>query len=195
VSEGKQVEQLKQEINSIKANEDVFKVLLKKQAYYEVNKSDSQILFGNPNAALQISILTNPFCNPCAGMHKRIEKFLKDTNNAICVQYIFSSFDKSLDFANKYLIAACMEKDQNDFRQIIGDWFEKGKPLREDFYKNLSLDVNNPTVESEFQKHEAWREKTKLRATPTILVNGYQLPENYKIEDLRYLTEFNVNVK
>ena len=30
--------------------------------------------------------------------------------------------------------------------------------------------------------------KTQLRATPTILVNGYQLPENYKIEDLKYFT-------
>jgi protein-disulfide isomerase len=36
--------------------------------------------------------------------------------------------------------------------------------------------MNNPTIETEFQKHEAWKEKTQLRATPTILVNGYQLP-------------------
>jgi hypothetical protein len=79
LSEGKQVEQLKQEINSIKANEDVFKVLLKKQPYYEVNKSDSQIVFGNPDAGLQITILTNPFCNPCAKMHKRVEKLLRET--------------------------------------------------------------------------------------------------------------------
>jgi len=49
--------------------------------------------------------------------------------------------------------------------------------------------------EIEFQKHEAWRNKTQLRATPTMLVNGYQLPENYKVEDLRYFTEFNVEIK
>jgi protein-disulfide isomerase len=195
LSEGRMVVYLKQEINSIKANEDVFKAILNKQPYYEVSKSDSQILFGNPDAALQITILTNPYCNPCAGMHKRVEEILKDTNNTICVQYIFSSFDKSLDFANKYLIAACMEKNQSDFRQIIGDWFEKGKPLGEEFFKKLSLDVNNPAVESEFQKHEVWREKTKLRATPTVLVNGYQLPGNYRIEDLKQFTKFNVDVK
>ena len=37
--------------------------------------------------------------------------------------------------------------------------------------------------------------KTQIRATPTILVNGYQLPESYKIEDLQHFTEFNVDVK
>jgi len=37
--------------------------------------------------------------------------------------------------------------------------------------------------------------RKKFRATPTILVNGYKLPDNYKIEDLRYFTEFNVEVK
>jgi hypothetical protein len=50
-------------------------------------------------------------------------------------------------------------------------------------------------VENEFQKYEAWKENTKLRATPTLLVNGYQLPVNYKIEDLKYFAEFNIDVK
>jgi len=53
----------------------------------------------------------------------------------------------------------------------------------------------DPAIEVEFTKHEAWKEKTQLRATPTILVNGYKLPDNYKIEDLRYFTEFDVNIK
>jgi protein-disulfide isomerase len=166
----------------------VFKVLLQQQSYYEVDKSDSQILFGNPDAALRITILTNPYCNPCAGMHKRISKLLKDTNHTVCIQYILSSFDSSLDFANKYLIAACLEKDKPAAIRIFDDWFEKGKPLKADFFKDFHLDINRPDVEIEFKKHESWREKTKLRATPTILANGYQLPENYRIEDLRYFT-------
>ena len=43
--------------------------------------------------------------------------------------------------------------------------------------------------------YPSWKEKAQLRATPTILVNGYKLPENYKIEDLRYFTEFNIDIK
>jgi protein-disulfide isomerase len=94
--------------------------------------------------------------------------------------------------------------------QIFADWFERGKPLKEAFFNDLHLDINKSEVEAEFQKHEAWKEKTQLRATPTILVNGYKLPDNYKIEDLRYferlkmedekkiekeMIEFDVNIK
>jgi len=50
--------------------------------------------------------------------------------------------------------------------------------------------MENPDIEIEFQKHVLWREKTQIRATPTVLVNGYQLPENYRIEDLKYFTDF-----
>jgi protein-disulfide isomerase len=79
--------------------------------------------------------------------------------------------------------------------QLFSDWFEKGKPLKEDFFKDLNLDLNNSVVETEFQKHEAWKAKTQIRATPTVLVNGYQLPENYEIEDLRNFMELNINIK
>jgi len=190
LSRGGEMEQIKQKINSIKANETVFKTLLVQQPAYEVNKADSQILFGNPNAVLKITVFTNPFCNPCARMHKRVEKMLKNTKREICIQYIFSSFHPDLDFANKYLIAAYLEKEQREFERIIGDWFEKGKPLKKSFFEELHLNMENPDIETEFQKHESWKKKTQLRATPTVLVNGYKLPENYKIEDLLYFTKF-----
>jgi protein-disulfide isomerase len=54
--------------------------------------------------------------------------------------------------------------------------------------------MDNPAIEAEFQEHENWKAKTQLRATPTILVNGYKLPDNYKIEDLRYFTDVEIDV-
>ena len=98
-----------------------------------------------------------------------------------------------LNFANKYLIAAYLQKENCEFERIIADWFEKGKPQKEAFFNDLQLDIDSPQVEEEFQKHEAWKEKTQLRATPTVLVNGYKLQGNYKIEDLRYFTEFSID--
>jgi protein-disulfide isomerase len=83
LSRGSKIEKIKQEINSIKANEEVFTTLLTQQPQYEVSESDSQIHFGNPDAQLKITILTNPFCNPCAKMHKRVEKLLKDTKGNV----------------------------------------------------------------------------------------------------------------
>jgi protein-disulfide isomerase len=194
LNKGRMVESLKQEINSLKANEEMFKALLKQQPYFEASKSDSQILFGNPDAHLRITILTNPYCNPCAQMHKRVEKLLKSTSKGLCVQYIFASFDPGLDFANKHLNAIYLEQGPDMAMQTFNIWFEKGKALKEEFFKDFHLNIDNPVVENEFQKHESWKAKTQIRATPTILVNGYRLPENYRIEDLRYFTALEIDI-
>lgn len=58
-----------------------------------------------------------------------------------------------------------------------------------------AVHICDPVIEAEFQKHESWKQKMQLHATPTILINGYQLADNYKIEDLKYFTEFNVDIK
>ena len=203
LSEGNQVEQLRQEINSIKANEELFKTLLLQQPFYEVSKTDSQILFGNPDAKLRITIMTNPFCNPCARMHARVDKLLRrgepvysfNRETHICIQYIFSAFNENLEYANRYFTAIYLEKGREAAWKLYSDWFEKGKALKEAFFTDLQLGMTDPAIEVEFQKHEAWKAKTQLRATPTILVNGYKLPENYKIEDLRYFTDSDIDVK
>ena len=183
---------LRQALSSIKADEEVFKAILKQQPFYEVNESDSIIRFGNPGSQLQITVLTNPYCYPCSRMHKRIERLLEKMNNNMSIQYILSSFAEELESTNKYLIAACIRN--NNHAQVFTDWFEKGKELKDEYFKDMNLNMNNPEIETEFQKHTAWRNKTKIRATPTILVNGFQLPENYKIEDLRYFTDLRYHV-
>jgi hypothetical protein len=189
------VSHLKQEISSIKADEDVFRALLKKQPYYEAGKPDSRIIFGNPDAQLFITIVSNPYCNPCSRMHKRIEKFLEDTDNRVCIQYILSAFGEELENINKYMIAVSLEKEREETMLIFGEWFEKGKSQGADFFTSQNLNMDNPAIETEFEKQKAWLKRSRISATPTILVNGYLLPENYRIEDLRYFAEFNVDVK
>ena len=189
LSKGGTMEATKQEINSIKANEKVFDALLAEQPFYEVSDADSQIFFGNPDADLKITIFTNPFCNPCAAMHKRVKKLLRETDGITCVQYIFASFYSDFSFIDKYLVAAYLQKEHSEFERFIADWFERGKSLGEAFFSNLGLDIDDPKIEAELQKHKAWTKKSQLRGTPTILVNGYKLPDNYKIEDLKYFTK------
>jgi hypothetical protein len=195
IGKGEELEQVKQEINSLKANENIFRFLLEQQPAYETSPADSRILLGTKEARLQVTILTNPYCNPCARLHGQVNKLVNDSNGEVRIQYIFSSFNKNLEFAARYLIAAYLEKGQNEFGHIISGWFEKGKPLKEAFFSGLRLNMSNPEIESEFRRHKAWIERTRLNATPTIIVNGYKLPDNYKIEDLKYFTAFNVNVK
>ena len=187
LSEEDKIEQIIQEINSIKANEEIFQTLLKKQPYYEVDKSTSSIILGNPDASTLITVFTNPHCNPCAKMHERIEEIFKHTDK-LCIQYIFSSFDVSLNSSNKYIIAIYLNNSKEKANQIYSEWFKKGKYAKEDFFQKYNLDITNEEVSIEFEKHETWKKLTGLQTTPTILLNGYKLPDNYKIEDILFVS-------
>ena len=185
IGQNLKTENLNYEINSIKANEDVFIALLKQQPYYNVTKETSCILFGNIYSDNVVTVFSNPHCDPCAKMHKRINELLKYNKN-ICIQYIFSSFGKDLDVSNKFLIAA-FKQEGLQVDEIYNEWFEKRGLDKEEFFKTYQVNITSPDVLDEFDRHERWKEISGLRATPTILVNGYKLPNNFKIEDIAYL--------
>ncbi|WP_165045093.1 thioredoxin domain-containing protein [Dysgonomonas sp. ZJ709] len=186
------IEQITQEINSIKATNEVFASLLKKQSFYQVSKATSNILIGNPDASILITIFSNPHCSPCAKMHQRINKLLKESNGNLCVQYIFSSFEEKVDISNKFMTAIYFEKDKTKCQEIYDEWFETGRTKKEEFFEKYKVDMESEDVNLEFSKHNAWKEETGLRATPTIIINGYKLPDNYKIEDLKYFSKLDL---
>lgn len=179
-------QQLLYELNSVKLNEKVFNTLLTANNHYNTSLSTSKIIFGNPESKTLITILTNPHCEPCAKMHTRVVNLLGKTGNKFCIQYVFSSFEKSLDISSKMLIAAYLENESEKVIEIYKNWFENGKYHKEDFFKEHNVIIND-FVNKEFDNHENWIHNNKLRATPTILVNGYELPVQFKVEDLEQM--------
>ena len=189
----RKVQKVIQEMNSIKMRDEVIAALLSKQPFHAVYDSDSQIIFGNPSANIRITILTNPHCEPCGMMHRRVEKLLSKVSEKISVQYIFSSFNAELEISNKHLIAIYLNSSIEQRREAFYDWFEKGKYQKEDFFRRYPQNTENNSVKVEFENHNAWKIAAGLAATPTILVNGYILPREYRLEDILYFTEIDVN--
>lgn len=184
----KQLQYTREDINELRMKPWVFEALLKQQPHYEVDLSVSQIIWGNKESDILITILTNPHCGPCADLHKHIEKLLATAEDKIGVQYIFSSFTDDFD-SGKFLIAAYLsETDLQKKKEIYTEWFEKGKYEKEYFFKKYEFDIHSTEVEAEIDKHKNWRERADIHATPTILINGYELPYYYGIEDVVYFT-------
>lgn len=184
---------IEQELNSLKTTEDVFKALLKEQPYYSVDITDSSILFGNIEASLHISILTNPHCEPCAKMHTRIENLLQKAGDKLCIQYIFSAFNDDLLKSNRFLIAVYQNESREKVEQIYHQWYEKEKYHADTFMQSFAYDVMSDSVMEELKRHNEWKETNKLTATPTILINGFVLPEHYQIEDMAEFVDSAIN--
>jgi hypothetical protein len=87
------------------------------------------------------------------------------------------------------MIGAYMNNELPKTKKIYNDWFGNGKYSRDEFFETHKVLIDSYGVKEEFHKHEDWVKMNSIRATPTILVNGYKLPDNYTIEDLEYFKE------
>lgn len=172
--------------NSLKFSTEIFEALLRSQQHYNIDISDSSIIFGNPNAKVRITIFSNPHCNPCAEMHKKIIHLRDEFDDKINIQYIFCSFGPQWDDSTKYLIATYLNNNQQTAEKIYNEWFESGKTNKYIFMQKYSVNIDNQYVLSEFNKHVQWNQKNNIESTPTIFINGQSLPSIYNIEDLRY---------
>lgn len=174
-----------QALNSLKAKDDVFYALLKNSDKYYVDKNTSHIVWGNLSSKIQITILTNPYCSPCAKVHEQIRDLLNNTDsNNFFVQYIFSSFTDELKDTNRFLISAYQNNDIDRVSDIYNEWYKGGNRMKEKFFDKYGVVIDEKSLK-EYENHERWIREMGLNVTPTILINGYKLPNEYDILDLK----------
>lgn len=178
-----ELQQIKWRYNYLRLNSSVFRSFLFSAEKFSV--TGSTLFFGASSSSWQITILSNPYCNPCALMHKRIQKLIDSGN--FQVQYVFTSFKPEWNLINKYMIAAYQQLGASKAWEIYSEWYEYGKLKGESFFDKFNLDLSSENVAQEFEQHELWRNSTNLDSTPTILVNGHQLPFGYIVEDLLFI--------
>lgn len=179
-SKSAELRQVRWQYNHLKMNDKVFHTLLSSEREYPT--SGSTITFGHADGRMQVTIFSNPYCNPCAAMHKRLQGLIEGGHCRI--QYCFTSFRSEWNIINKYMIAAYQQLGAEKAWDLYTKWYDKGKFEVEKFFDPYHLTVDTEAVESEFTQHEAWRKKVGFSATPTILVNGHKMPYGYVLEDL-----------
>lgn len=202
-----EIEEMKQELNAIKASSDFFIQSIKKEPFYLVSDKNSKIIFGNKNSSFRITILLNPHCNPCKEIYNKANELINLHGDKISIQFIFSSSNIKLNLSSKLLVAIYLNTNQDIARKIFTDWFTGEErqfysmnAISEDKYNKWAkkeitkysdlnhkdFDVNKDYINIEFSRHESWKHEMDLKSTPFILINGYKLPDYYKLEDIRH---------
>lgn len=178
-------------LNNLKADDYIFTCLCERQRQFPVRR-DMGILLGNPKAKNIITIITNPHCNPCAALHRHIEQFLKNTKQGFCLQLILTSFNQELEESSKLFIVNYQKLSFSSFMEFLNDWYAHERNQRQAFYEKYPSDRNDERVLHELNLQNEWIKETRIYATPTLLFNGYELPEKYKMEDLSYFQDIDM---
>lgn len=173
----------------LKFDSKVFNALLAKQKQIKENSQGLGIHIGNPNAINTIIKVCNPYCGPCATAHPEIEAIL-EANPNVKAQIIFTASNTVEDRRAKpvkHLLAIAAQNNEAQTKQALDDWYLAKEKNYEQFAFKYPLNGELEQQGVEVEKMNEWCKNTEINFTPTIFINGYQMPDMYSIKDLKYL--------
>jgi hypothetical protein len=172
----------------LKFDTSLFSFMLKKQKRIEYSVDSLGIDLGNPIAKNTIVKVCNVYCNPCSRAHSEIEKLLDD-NKDLKVKIIYTFRNQESDPAIKptsHLLAIAKQNDSDQLKNALNDWHLANSKNYTDFASKYPIESEELNQTKHVAAMDAWCKNTGITHTPTIFINGYQLPDNYRIEDLQY---------
>lgn len=181
--------QLSSQINAYKRllyNPSIFKLLLEKEEKAYEFDDKIGIILGNKNAKNVIIKVCNPYCSPCSNMHPRLHELIKNKN--IKLQIIFISRNEDWDISaivTKHFLAIYEEGDVEKIEIALNYWYSMGNKDYESFAKKFPVTSDLNKYKDQISGMRNWVEKSDILHTPTIFINGFRLPENYEIEELK----------
>jgi len=183
----KQMEPLKAQLRKFKYNKELFTKMLNDEVHYALPSAGSSLMIGDANAPLTVTMVSNPYCQPCAKAHKALNEWLHQRPD-VKMQVVFSNQNNEKD--KKTEVAAHFMRlkqtvDNVTLAKALDDWYEQKQKSYESWADVYPVD-NRSDVSAQLEVQKEWCKLTEVKSTPTIFLNGRRLPKNYQTEDLRY---------
>jgi uncharacterized membrane protein len=181
---------LKEQLRKFKYNTLLFHKLLAEQPRHEVPGDEWSIALGNPEADNVITMVSNPYCPPCAETHKILDEFIAQNPN-LQARIVFTANNTDNDIrtpVSRHLMALNGLTDKTIIKHALNDWYEQKQQDYKEWAKVYPIKVNEADYQC-LDKQKVWCQTAEITFTPTLLLNGYRLPDLYQLPDLRYMLD------
>jgi hypothetical protein len=161
-------------------NFDFFEALLQKKPYTEIGRFSNEITIGDPEAPIVLTMVSNPFCNPCAEAHKEVKALVEYFSDElqVIIRFVGNNADSKQIINHFYSFEGAEKREE-----VVEDWY-KTKDLKKwnEKYPNFNKIGEQP----EIKEIEKWIKAVNVEYTPTFFINGKQLMQPYSIYNLKY---------
>ncbi len=150
---------------------------------------ENDLLLGDINAPILITVACNPYCGPCAKAHTQLDELLHRFAGKVKVQVrllcnVNDETDKKTIAVKAILQKATMLRSNIELQQMLTDWFAwmDYKKWTDKWQPEKTINVNKTLNE-----HSKWVADSVIQFTPTFFVNGRRLPGRYNLNDIALL--------
>lgn len=176
-------------LNNFINDSEVLEVFMKKNVDLISIPKSMSIINGNIDAQNKITFITNPFCKYCSEMHNLLKEVI-NYNKDIKLETIYCINDdlKSVNDITIRLIDIYITNGADSYEKEVTDWYSVGYYDYKKWVKKISTEIETSFKAIEILNyHSEWCKLSKINATPTILLNNKILPNEFSVDDLRYI--------
>lgn len=177
-----QLRQLRGELGHFKRNESVFGLLLSQRPGVQTGRLAGELVLGDPAAPLTVTVVSNPFCAPCADTHQHLEKLLRLYDGDVKVYLRFTGDSQhpgaEVNRVARHLISL---GGQPELAAALHDWYR-----HRDYERLKARYPANGAVDAAalHREHLHWCDWVQVAYTPALFVEGQLLPEAFQAPDL-----------
>lgn len=173
--------------NRFMRNYEIFKntLLASDKTNYQL-LSSGNLVVGNENAPLKITLVTNPFCGYCKETHTIIEEILKKHKDSLCVDFRFNfdagQSDEQYVKVHQKLVRLYYDNGQEAFMKALQLWFENKDESQ--LIVSEKSTISDLKISEILQEQYLMNQANEISFTPAIIINQYQYPKMYERKDL-----------
>lgn len=167
-------------------NPSIFNSLLQNINPVTIDSDDLGILIGDEHASIEIIKVCNPYCWPCAKAHPDLEEIVKK-NKDVSVRIIFTSTGDEHDAKTapvQHLLAIQEKYGRSKVNEALDAWYMSPNKDYITFASKYPMNGELKLQRDKIVAMRKWCDDMKIRANPTVFINGKELPDHYSIKDL-----------
>ena len=165
-----------------KKNPDILRVLLMNQPRYEIPLSESSLIFGNGDASIRITAFLSLHCSHCARAFEKIRNMLSENEDILINLLLVTSDNKMLSTLHNNN----RQGKEAESIKLLEQWFSADPYSRTKITEGLCIPEDSDLSREVNEESTRLFKDYNVMGTPTFFINGYKLPAQYDIDDIRY---------
>lgn len=184
--------------NRTKYSTEVFLNQLYKTNRVDTTPFKQEILLGRRNAPIRIVMAASLSCKPCGDEFTKAAQIISMFNSKVNLSIRFrfmliSENNPNPTIENMYFFTYWLLKirgkknEQFILNKLIHKWYSVLDPNKFSKIYPLPDKINLKKIWGIAYQHTNWFESAKINQTPTFFINGYKMPTNYNVDDLKMM--------
>jgi uncharacterized membrane protein len=169
----------------LKKNANVLGTLLFNQKHYEIPVTESSLVYGRRDSLIMITAFLSLQCSHCARAFEKIKDIIKSEADLSINIILMTSDAQILNTLYHYNRLRMYDEALS----LLDQWFSRDSYSRSKISETLCIiEANDISKGVSIENMELYK-SCNVIGTPTFFVNGYLLPSQYDIGDIKYFTE------